>query len=102
MMKTIQIRITAAGGRLAATYDLTCNRPTTIHYGSSVESGFELGTLRLPDRHRTTMLQWPLLFLGYLFQFCTSRIKTMISEIRVSEWFTLLQYFLALFPVSLI
>ncbi|GBN27949.1 hypothetical protein AVEN_179275-1 [Araneus ventricosus] len=33
------------GGRLASTYDLTCNRPTYIHGGSSVESDFEPRTI---------------------------------------------------------
>ncbi|GBN65774.1 hypothetical protein AVEN_53941-1 [Araneus ventricosus] len=45
---------TPTGGRLATTYDLACNRPH--HGGSSVESGFERGTLRpeaetLPPGH---------------------------------------------------
>ncbi|GBN74549.1 hypothetical protein AVEN_153219-1 [Araneus ventricosus] len=37
-------RATPTGGRLATTYDLTCNRPHKG--GSSVESGFEPATLR--------------------------------------------------------
>ncbi|GBN39986.1 hypothetical protein AVEN_73269-1, partial [Araneus ventricosus] len=43
---------TPAGGRLTTTYDLTCNRPT--HGGSSVESGFEPGTLRPQSWDLTT------------------------------------------------
>ncbi|GBN07641.1 hypothetical protein AVEN_228397-1 [Araneus ventricosus] len=43
---------TLTGGRLATTYDLACNSP--IHGGSSVESGFESGTLWLQSRDLTT------------------------------------------------
>ncbi|GBN08304.1 hypothetical protein AVEN_90466-1 [Araneus ventricosus] len=49
---------TPTGRRLTTTYDLTCNRP--IHGGSSVESGFEPGTLRLQSRDLTTRPPWPL------------------------------------------
>ncbi|GBM70196.1 hypothetical protein AVEN_20500-1 [Araneus ventricosus] len=45
------------GGRLATMYDLMCNRP--IHGGSSVESGFEPGTLRPQSRDLTTRTQRP-------------------------------------------
>ncbi|GBO29352.1 hypothetical protein AVEN_149995-1, partial [Araneus ventricosus] len=38
-------RTTSEGGYLATTYDLTATGP--IHGGSSVESGFEPGSLRL-------------------------------------------------------
>ncbi|GBM50046.1 hypothetical protein AVEN_172927-1 [Araneus ventricosus] len=43
---------TPTGGRLATTYDLECSRP--IHGGSSVESGFEPGTLRPQSRDLTS------------------------------------------------
>ncbi|GBN92708.1 hypothetical protein AVEN_161930-1 [Araneus ventricosus] len=41
------------GGRLAPTYDLTCNTGL-IHEGFSVKSGFGLGTLRPQSRDLTT------------------------------------------------
>ncbi|GBN30450.1 hypothetical protein AVEN_255441-1 [Araneus ventricosus] len=43
---------TLTGGRLATTYDLTRNIP--IYGGSSVESGFEPGTVRPQSRDLTT------------------------------------------------
>ncbi|GBO30006.1 hypothetical protein AVEN_161647-1 [Araneus ventricosus] len=45
-----KLRTTPTGGRLATTYDLTAR----IHGGSSVESGFEPGTLRPLSRDFTT------------------------------------------------
>ncbi|GBM77606.1 hypothetical protein AVEN_165632-1 [Araneus ventricosus] len=43
---------TPTGVRLATMYGSTCNRP--IHGGSSVESGFEPGTLQPQSRNLTT------------------------------------------------
>ncbi|GBM71923.1 hypothetical protein AVEN_102951-1 [Araneus ventricosus] len=45
-------RIAPAGECLATAYDSACNRPK--HDGSSVESGFQPGTLRLRSRDLTT------------------------------------------------
>ncbi|GBM07264.1 hypothetical protein AVEN_187831-1 [Araneus ventricosus] len=49
---SLNFHATPAGGRLATTYEIMCNRPQ--HGGSSVESGFEPGTLRPQSRDLTT------------------------------------------------
>ncbi|GBO05487.1 hypothetical protein AVEN_57977-1 [Araneus ventricosus] len=61
------------GGCLATTYDLACNRP--IHCGSSVESGFEPGTLRPQSRDLTTRPPRPETMLR---SYCGKKLKFMV------------------------
>ncbi|GBM42041.1 hypothetical protein AVEN_30398-1 [Araneus ventricosus] len=92
---------TAAGGRFANTWDLTCNAAGSIHDGSSVESGFEPGGLRLRGRAATFTVddvvnkagygkfQIILLFLsglGWIADSCEIFIITIVSQFLACDW----------------